>query len=87
MVILLLLISAFFGYLAVDAYIMGKPAHNVTYEIEANTRSEKLGWISLDEQRKRQTWQVVGCVGDFRLESLRGVHDCFRQRGVVGEFG
>lgn len=57
MVILLLVLAAFFGYLAVDAFSMGKPARNVPYEIEANARRENLDGISLAEQRERQAWQ------------------------------
>ncbi|HVR54974.1 MAG TPA: hypothetical protein VMS38_34965 [Pseudorhodoferax sp.] len=56
MVILLLLLAAIFGYLAIDAYSLGKPARGVPYEVEAKARGENLDGVSLIEQRERQAW-------------------------------
>lgn len=63
MVILLLLLAAIFGYLALDAYSLGKPVRGVPYEIEAKARGESLDGVSLIEQRKRQAWHRSYGVG------------------------
>ena len=43
MVILLLVLAAFFGYLAVDAFSMGKPARNVPYPLHFHYQNKETG--------------------------------------------
>lgn len=64
MTLLLLLMAAVFGLLAIDAWRMGRPSHHAPYEVEAKERSESVAGVPLSEQSRRHSWHRRYGVGD-----------------------
>jgi hypothetical protein len=57
MILSLLVAAAVFGYLAVDAWRMGRPLqHDAPYAIEAKERGESVVGVPVREQLWRKAW-------------------------------
>jgi hypothetical protein len=62
----LVLAAAVFGFLAMDAWRMGRPPHKAPYEIQAKERGESVAGVPVSEQLRRESWHQrygVGATG------------------------
>lgn len=66
MVLLLLVLTVVFLYLAWDARRLTSTSHDTPYGIEANARDESVRGVPLEQQLQRKRWHRSYGVGDLR---------------------
>ncbi len=61
---LLLILTAVFAALAVDAYSLSTPSQSTPYSVTAKALGQDVSHVPLSEQRKRKAWNERFGLGD-----------------------